>query len=62
MVKVNGKPPGTSHGDDTDAQGNGTVTRQRCYQFVRLQDRIADRTFEIQFAEPGVEAYDFTFG
>jgi thiol-disulfide isomerase/thioredoxin len=62
MVKVDGKPPGTSHGDDTDAQGNGTVTRQRCYQLVRLQDRIADRTFEIQFAEPGVEAYDFTFG
>lgn len=61
-VKVDGNPPGASHGEDTDAQGNGTLTHQRCYQLIRLQDRITDRTFEIQFAEPGVEAYDFTFG
>jgi hypothetical protein len=61
-VKVDGKPPGASHGDDTDAAGNGTVTRQRTYQLVREQDRITDRTFEIQFADPGVEAFDFTFG
>ena len=61
-VKVDGKPPGESHGEDTDKQGNGTLTRQRCYQLVRLEEKITDRTFEIQFAEPGVEAYDFTFG
>jgi len=61
-VKVDGKAPGASHGDDTDAQGNGTVTRQRTYQLVREQDRIADRTFQIQFADAGVEAFDFTFG
>ena len=61
-VKVDGKPPGTSHGEDTDAQGRGSVTQQRCYQLVREQDRVTDRTFEIQFAEPGVEAFDFTFG
>ena len=61
-VKVDGKPPGASHGDDTDPAGNGTVTRQRTYQLVREQDRITDRTFEIQFADPGVEAFDFTFG
>jgi hypothetical protein len=29
---------------------------------VRLQDRVTDRTFEIQFADAGAEAYDFTFG
>ena len=61
-VTVDGKPPRASHGEDTDAQGNGTITRQRCYQLVRLQERVTDRTFEIRFAEPGVEAYDFTFG
>ncbi|HKR07806.1 MAG TPA: redoxin domain-containing protein [Gemmatimonadaceae bacterium] len=61
-VKVDGKPPGASHGEDTDAQGNGTVSQQRCYQLIRLQEPVKDRTFEIQFAEPGVEAYDFTFG
>ncbi|MFL5481967.1 MAG: redoxin domain-containing protein [Gemmatimonadaceae bacterium] len=61
-VKVDGKPPGASHGDDTDAEGNGSVTHQRCYQLVRLRDRVTDRTFEIQFGDAGVEAYDFTFG
>jgi len=61
-VTLDGKPPGASHGEDTDAPGNGTVTRQRTYQLVREQDRITDRTFEIQFADPGVEAFDFTFG
>ena len=61
-VTLDGKPPGASHGEDTDALGNGTVTRQRTYQLVREQDRITDRTFEIQFADPGVEAFDFTFG
>jgi len=61
-VKVDGKPPGASHGDDSDPQGNGTAARQRTYQLVREQQRIADRDFEIQFAEPGVEAFCFTFG
>jgi hypothetical protein len=61
-VRVDGKPPGAGHGEDTDAQGNGTLSRQRCYQLVRLEDRVTDRTFEIQFDEAGVEAYDFTFG
>jgi thioredoxin family protein len=61
-VSVDGKPPGASHGDDTDAQGNGTAARQRTYQLVREQDRVTDRTFEIQFAEQGVEAFCFTFG
>jgi hypothetical protein len=61
-VRVDGKPPGASHGDDTDAQGNGTAARQRTYQLVRLQTRVADRELEIQFAEPGVEAFCFTFG
>jgi hypothetical protein len=29
---------------------------------VREQQRIVDRDFEIHFAEPGVEAFCFTFG
>jgi len=61
-VKVDGKPPGVAHGTDVDDQGNGTATRQRTYQLVRLQTRITDREFEIQFAEPGVEVFCFTFG
>ena len=61
-VKVDGKPPGPAHGTDIDDQGNGTAARQRTYQLVRLQTQIADREFEIQFADPGVEAFCFTFG
>ena len=61
-VTVDGKPPGAAHGTDIDDQGNGTAARQRTYQLVRLQSRIADREFEIRFADPGVEAFCFTFG
>jgi hypothetical protein len=61
-VKVDGRVPGATHGTDVDDQGNGTAARQRTYQLVRLQTRIADREFEIQFAEPGVEVFCFTFG
>jgi thiol-disulfide isomerase/thioredoxin len=61
-VLVDGDPPGPAHGDDVDEHGNGTVIQQRLYQLVRERGSIADRTFEISFLDPGVEAYVFTFG
>jgi hypothetical protein len=61
-VLVDGKPPGAAHGVDVDDQGNGTVTGQRMYQLIRQQQPVADRTFEIEFHDPGVEAFVFTFG
>ena len=61
-VLVDGEPPGTAHGLDVNEQGHGTVDQQRLYQLIREQRSIADRTFEITFLEPGVEAYAFTFG
>lgn len=61
-VTVDGKPPGDSHGVDTDADGNGTVTGQRLYQLVREAGPVGDHTFEIHFLDPGVQAYAFTFG
>ena len=61
-VKVDGKPPGSAHGTDTDEQGNGTAARQRTYQLVRQQKATGDRECEVQFAEAGVEAFCFTFG
>jgi hypothetical protein len=36
--------------------------QQRLYQLVRQRGPITDRTFEIVFADPGVQAYVFTFG
>jgi thiol-disulfide isomerase/thioredoxin len=61
-VRIDGQPPGTSHGIDIDAQGNGTVREPRMYQLIRQPEPIADRLFEIEFDAPGVEAFDFTFG
>jgi hypothetical protein len=61
-VQVDGAPPGRGHGIDVDEQGEGTVTEERLYQLVRQDGRIADRTFEITFLDPGAQAYVFTFG
>jgi thiol-disulfide isomerase/thioredoxin len=61
-VLIDGKPPGAAHGIDVDEQGNGTVTEQRMYQLIRQPKPIADRQFEIEFLNPGVEAFAFTFG
>ena len=62
LVKIDGKAPGASHGSDVDPGGQGAVTEQRLYQLVRQSGPITDHTFEIQFLDPGVEAYAFTFG
>ena len=61
-VFLDGRPPGTAHGADVDEQGNGTATEQRLYQLIRQPGPIGDRTVEIEFLDPGVEAYVFTFG
>jgi thiol-disulfide isomerase/thioredoxin len=61
-VLIDGQPPGAAHGIDVDQQGNGAVSEQRLYQLIRQPKPIADRQFEIEFLDPGVEAYAFTFG
>jgi thiol-disulfide isomerase/thioredoxin len=62
-VLVDGEPPGDAHGLDVDEQGHGTLVQPRLYQLIRQQGAIiSDRTFEITFLAPGVEAYVFTFG
>ena len=61
-VLIDGRPPGAAHGTDVDELGNGTVSEQRLYQLIRQQGPIADRLFEIEFLNPGAEAYAFTFG
>jgi cytochrome c biogenesis protein CcdA/thiol-disulfide isomerase/thioredoxin len=61
-VLVDGKPPEKDHGVDVDAQGIGTIKAQRLYQLVRQSGAVTDRTFEIEFLDPGTEAFAFTFG
>jgi hypothetical protein len=61
-VTIDGAPPGDRHGADVDADGQGVVTGQRLYQLIRQRGTIVDHTFEIEFLDPGVQAYAFTFG
>jgi thiol-disulfide isomerase/thioredoxin len=61
-VTIDGQRPGANHGVDTDAEGNGTVTDLRLYQLVRQKGPITDHTFVIEFQDPGVQAFSFTFG
>jgi hypothetical protein len=61
-VLIDGQPPGSAHGIDVDAQGNGTLAEPRLYQLIRQPKPITDRQFEIEFLDSGVEAFAFTFG
>ncbi len=62
VVKLDGTAPGDDHGADTDATGAGTVQGNRLYQLIRQKGAVEDRTFEIDFLDPGVQAFAFTFG
>ncbi|MBV8515324.1 MAG: cytochrome c biogenesis protein DipZ [Acidobacteria bacterium] len=61
-VKIDGTAPGPDHGVDTDESGAGEVKEYRLYQLVRQKGAVEDRTFEIEFLDPGVQAFAFTFG
>ena len=61
-VLVDGQAPGADHGFDVDEQGVGTATEQRLFQLIRQRKPIKDRQFEIEFLDPGVGAFSFTFG
>jgi len=61
-VLLDGEAPGRSLGVDVDEAGNGLLRDGRMYQLVRQHDAVRERTVEITFLEPGVEAYVFTFG
>jgi hypothetical protein len=61
-VSIDGQPPSADHGSDVDGQGRGAVTEPRLYQLIRQSGSIADRQFEIEFLDSGVEVFAFTFG
>ena len=61
-ILIDGKSPSTARGVDVDERGNGKVTEQRLYQLIRQPKPIAARQVEIEFLDPGVEAFSFTFG
>ena len=61
-VTLDGTAPGEDHGSDTAPDGTGEVREHRLYQLIRQKGDVEDRTFEIEFLDPGVEAFAFTFG
>ena len=61
-VRLDGAAPGEDHGVDSNADGAGEIRQPRMYQLIRQKGPIQDRTFEIEFSDPGVGAYSFTFG
>lgn len=61
-VLLDGGAPLDDHGVDVDSQGNGTVKEYRLYQLIRQKGKVEDRTFQIEFFDPDVQAFAFTFG
>jgi thiol-disulfide isomerase/thioredoxin len=61
-VLLDGAAPAGNHGTDTDAGGEGVVTEQRLYQLIRQSGDVHEHVFSIEFLDPGVRAYSFTFG
>jgi len=61
-VRIDGQAPGADAGVDIDAQGIGRIDSQRLYQLVRQSGGARERTFEIEFLDPGVQVFAFTFG
>jgi hypothetical protein len=61
-VILDGAAPNGDYGADSAADGTGEVREPPLYQLIRQKGQIEDRTFEIEFLDPGVQAFDFTFG
>lgn len=61
-VTIDGREPADDRGVDVDAKGNGIVHEQRLYQLIRQSGAVQDHTCTIEFLDPGVQAYAFTFG
>jgi thiol-disulfide isomerase/thioredoxin len=61
-VSIDGLPATDAHGADVDVDGHGTVSEQRTYQLIRQPSPATERLFEIEFGDPGVELFCFTFG
>lgn len=61
-VWLDGQPPYGDHGLDVDDDGRGVVREPRLFQLIRQRETLTDRLVEIEFLDPGAEAFCFTFG
>ena len=56
------KPPGVIAELTWTPREMATVKDYRLYQLIRQKGRVENRTFQIEFLDPGVQAFAFTFG
>ena len=61
-ITLAGAAPGADCGTDSAPDGTGEVREPRLYQLIRQKGSVKDQTFEIEFLDPGVQAFDVTFG
>jgi hypothetical protein len=61
-VTLDDAAPGVDAGVDTAADGTGQIRAPRLYQLIRRKGQVTDRTCTIEFLDPGVHTYVFTFG
>jgi thiol-disulfide isomerase/thioredoxin len=61
-VRLDGRAPSHDRGVDSAPDGAAQVSEPRLYQLIRQKGQVEDRTFEIEFLDPGVETFSFTFG
>src|SRR5882762_3356477 len=54
-VTLDGKAPADDCGSDSAPDGTGQVQQPRLYQLIRQKGQIQDRSFEIEFLDPGVQ-------
>jgi hypothetical protein len=61
-ASLDGMAPQDECGADSAPDGTGEVREPRLYQLIRQKGQVEDRTFGIEFFDPGVQAFSFTFG
>ena len=61
-VKLDGTASGDNCGVDSSPDGTGEIREPRLYQLIRQKGEVKDGTVEIEFLDPGVQAFSFTFG
>jgi hypothetical protein len=61
-VMLNGAAPGDEHGSVSSPEGDGEVREPRMYQLIRQKGSIENATYEIEFLDPGIQVFSFTFG
>ncbi|MEP6574067.1 MAG: redoxin domain-containing protein [Gemmatimonadota bacterium] len=61
-VRLDETAPAHDSGGDVAPDGTGSILEPRLYQLIRQSGEVRERTFEIEFLDPGAHAFVFTFG